>query len=445
MGGIADYTGSLVCEKTIDRAAAVALQGRTDRQVQVFSFDLFDANRPFTLRVPLDALGRAGVAELRAGFAEPGREWAAYLAGCLRALQQFELLDLADPKVLGVNLALHSTVPIGAGVSSSAAVGVATMMNLVEHFGLRGRVDPIRLAVMCQWVENHLAGAPCGIMDQVTSCAGEPDSLLRLICQPHELQPPLHLPEGVQVVGMNTNVKHNVGGGAYGITRCAAFMAHAMILARIREAGRAAGRELVGDPTRGYLANLNPDDYRGLFRAHLPEYMDGSEFLARYGQTIDTATTVQPAQRYPVQHAADHHVLEARRVKQFAAFLTSAATAPAPHRKKLLDRAGHLMYASHLSYTNDAMLGADECDWLVDRVKEREPAGLYGAKITGGGSGGTVAVLADATPAANQALMELAAAYQSQFGLECELFLGSSPGAWAVGTMLVGGSGGPFA
>src|SRR5437763_766292 len=136
MGGIADYTGSLVCEATLDRAAAVALQERDDRELQVFSFNLFDEHRPFTFRVPLDALAHHPADVLRREFAEPGRRWAAYLAGCLFVLHEKACVDLADPRVRGVSLAVYSTVPLGAGVSSSAAVEVASMIALLDQFGL---------------------------------------------------------------------------------------------------------------------------------------------------------------------------------------------------------------------------------------------------------------------------------------------------------------------
>src|SRR5205823_10252772 len=118
-------------------------------------------------------------------------------------------------------------------------------------------------------------------------------------------------------------------------------------------------------------------------------------------------------------------------------YLQEADAAPDPRqRKAALDRAGHLMYASHLSYTNDAMLGADECDLLVKLVRERERHGLYGAKITGGGSGGTVAVLADASDSADNAIADILATYQSQTARKPELFTGSSDGAWKVGSLL---------
>jgi len=445
MGGIADYTGSLVCELPLDRAAAVALQQRDDRQVQVFSFNLLDEHKPFTLRIPLESVASHSAELLAREFDQPGRKWAGYMIGCLFALHEEGLINLRDPKVNGLNLAVYSTVPLGAGVSSSAAIEVATMMNLMDYFGVRAvTLDGPRnraamhVAALCQSVEHRICGAPCGIMDQVASCLGEAGSLMRMLCQPHELQPPLPIPRGMRFVGINSNVKHAVGGGAYGRTRCAAFMAHKMILEFMRRGGKTVGRELVGDPMHGYLANLDPHDYKQHFRPRLPEFMKGSEFLREFGPTIDTATAVNPDETYPVQHAADHHVLEARRVQQFAEYLEQADRETDPlKRGPLLDRAGHLMYASHLSYTNDAMLGAPECDLIVDLVRAREKKGLYGAKITGGGSGGTVAVLAEIGDKPDAAIADVMAEYQKQTGTTPELFTGSSDGAWKVGTAVV--------
>jgi len=211
----------------------------------------------------------------------------------------------------------------------------------------------------------------------------------------------------------------------------------------MRRIGAAAGRPLAGDPLRGYLANFDPDDYKRIFRPALPEAIKGGEFLLKYGPTIDAATTVEPDVIYPVTHAVDHHVLEARRVVNFADFIEQAAAltaegaaADSRERGRLLDKAGHLMYASHLSYTNDAMLGAPECDLLVQLVRDRERHGLYGAKITGGGSGGTVAILADDGDRADAAIAEIMAEYARQTGRRPEAFTGTSPGAWHVGTSI---------
>jgi len=435
MGGIADYTGSMVCEMTLDRAAAVALQERTDRQIQIFSFNLYDEHQPFTFRIPIDALAGSSADDLRRDFGEPGRKFAGYIAGCLFILHEASLIDLRKSDFKGLSLAVHSTVPLGAGVSSSAALEVATMMNLLDHFDLRQRITPMQVASLCQQVENRIVGAPCGIMDQVTACSGEAGTLLRMICQPHELQPPIPVPAGMRFIGINSKVRHNIGGGQYGITRCAAFMAHRMILETMRQIGQAAGRELLADPMRGYLANLDQDDYKRMFRPRLPEFMRGGEFLVKYGSTIDKATRVQPDVVYPIQHAADHHVLEARRVRDFVDYLQQADAEKDPKIKgPLLDRAGHLMYASHLSYTADAMLGADECDLLVKLVRDREKQGLYGAKITGGGAGGTVAVLLEDTDRASAAIADILTHYHHQTGKDAELLTGTSPGAWNLPT-----------
>jgi galactokinase len=437
MGGIADYTGSLVCQMTLDCAAAVALQERNDRQVQVFSFNLYDEHKPFTLRVPLDALINQSIDLLRREFSEPGRKWAAYLAGCLLALHSNRLIDLADPAIGGFNLALHSTVPIGAAVSSSAAIEVATMKNLVDHFQLQNAMDGLKLAELCQQVENRLVGVPCGIMDQVASCLGEPGRLLRLVCQPHELQEPLKLPAGVRIFGIDSGVKHDVGGPAYARTRCAAFMGHRIIFEKMRQLSADVGREMIGDPMRGYLANLDPDDYKAFFRPSLPRGMSGRDFLDRYGQTIDPVTVVEPDVEYAIQQATDHHVLEARRVRRFATFIEQAQVSDSPQRGSPLERAGHLMYASHQSYMMDAMLGAPECDLLVRLFRQHERAGFYGARITGGGSGGTIAILANCSPKVDDAVGEIMAHYERETDRQPALLAGSSPGAWHAGTATV--------
>jgi galactokinase len=436
MGGIADYTGSLVTEATLDCAAALALQERGDRALRIFSFNLLDEHQPFTFQMPIDALANQPLDTLRREFAEPGRRWSAYLAGCLFALHEAKLVDLNDPRHQGLSLALYSTVPLGAGVSSSAAIEVATMMNLVDHFNLRGHITPIQLAAMCQQVENRVVGAPCGIMDQASCCFGQSGSLMQMLCQPHEIKPNVCLPPSTRVIGINSDVRHSVGGGMYGKTRCAAFMGHKMILHHMREMGNAGGYDMVADPMNGYLANLDPDQYKSYFREHLPKTITGQEFLDRFGPTIDAATSVDPWTSYHIQQATDHHVLEARRVQRFVAFLQAASTTTGARRKLELDKAGHLMYASHLSYTNDALLGADECDLLVKLVRERESAGLYGAKITGGGSGGTVAVLAEQGDRADGAVAEIMRVYEDQTGNKPLAFTGTSPGAWHVGTVI---------
>ncbi|HWE02532.1 MAG TPA: hypothetical protein VG326_08980 [Tepidisphaeraceae bacterium] len=448
MGGIADYTGSLVCELTLDVAAAVALQERADRRLSVVSFNLLDEGKPGAFSISLDELATHSAPTLSRLLDDPACKWAAYIVGCLFVLHQRRFIDLLDPAVGGLNLALLSAVPSGAGVGSSAAIEVAAMMNLRDHFDLlkpaAGRslriahasaLNPMMLAELCQAAENQIVGAPSGIMDQATSCWGESGTLLRMVCQPHELQPPLAIPPGVRFVGIDSRVRHDVAGAAYGRTRRAAYIAHAMIVDKMRDIGQAAGRRMVRDPLNGYLANLDLDHYKRIFRPFLPERIAARQFIAGRDRPIDAAPQLDPDAEYEVRSAADHHVIEAHRVKHFASLLEEASAAPDAGKKGFaLDRAGHLMYASHQSYSHDAMLGSPECDLLVKLVRAAERAGLYGARITGGGSGGTVAVLADVGDRADAALGKIMKAYENETGHGPQLLAGSSPGAWHVGT-----------
>ena len=116
-------------------------------------------SKSFTLSLPLDALAGHSIQTLHAELADPARRWAGYLIGCLAVLQNRGLIDLKDPAIGGMNLALLSTVPLGAGVSSSAAIEVATMFNLIDHLGLR---EKLAAAAKCaSWPGRaRLAPAP---------------------------------------------------------------------------------------------------------------------------------------------------------------------------------------------------------------------------------------------------------------------------------------------
>ncbi len=437
MGGIADYTGSLVCQLTLDRAVALALQQRPDRELQIFSFNLFDQHLPFTFRISLDSLAHATIESLRADFNEPGRKWAAYIAGCLFILHHHNLLDLKNPHIPGLNLALYSTIPMAAGLASSAALEIATMLNLLAHFQIT--LDPMRIAQLCQQVENDLVGAPCGIMDQVTTLLGEKDHLLRLLCQPSQLQPPLLLPNHIRFVGLDSGIRHSLTTPSpYSLTRCAAFMGHKIILEQMKKIGANMNQTLTSDPMNGYLANLDPDDYKSLFRPHLPQKILGRDFLDQFGPTIDSATTIDPSQTYHVLGATDHHVLESRRVRQFCDHLERANSDANPtKRQSHLHKSGHLMYASHHSYTHDAKLGHPHCDLLVQLIRSNEPRGLYGARITAAGQGGTIAILADTSQSSTDALHQIMQTYEQQTHLKPALFTQSSPGALHFGTSLI--------
>jgi L-arabinokinase len=290
------------------------------------------------------------------------------------------------------------------------------------------------LALLCQRVENLVVGAPCGVMDQMTSACGEKNQLLALLCQPAELLGTILLPEDLGVWGLDSGVRHSVGGGDYGSVRVGAFMGYRIIAeASGLPVEQAGDTVVISDPRwGGYLANLAPSEFEETFVDRLPEVLLGEEFLARYGGTTDTVTTIEPRRIYAVRAPAAHAVYENSRVHEFAELLRHQREGS---RKRQGESLGELMYESHASYSACG-LGSAGTDDLVDLVKKAgEGVGLYGAKITGGGSGGTVAVLGrrDAGPA----VAEVAQSYAELTGHKPYIFSGSSPGSAAFGHLIL--------
>jgi len=389
MGGIADYSGSLVLQLPIRAEALAAVQSSDDEPVvTVRTTDPAAADGQAEASIPLAELLDSHD-RVRAWFADtPSAHWAAYVAGAVTVLHH----DQGVRFERGLRWILASEVPAGKGVSSSAAIEVAAMRALARL--LRLELSGRDLALLCQRVENLVVGAPCGVMDQMTAACGAPGQLLALLCQPAELQPPVVLPGNLEVFGIDSGIRHAVTGSDYTSVRVGAFMGYRVIadLAGL-EVTRGAGRVQVVDPRwSGYLANLTPREWASDFRDRVPDRLTGADFLARYGGTTDPVTTVDPARRYDVRQPAAHPILEHDRVRQFRRLLQDGP-AGAPASDDALAALGDLMYASHASY-GACGLGSEGTDRLVALVREAGPArGLFGAKITGGGSGGTVAVL----------------------------------------------------
>jgi galactokinase len=443
LGGVADYSGSLVLEMPLACAACAAWQWRSDRLIKVKSVSPDGEELDATLS--LDALVKEDgtikdLAEVKAALsADASSRWAAYVVGCyfvlLKAYTQVtggktdEHLGQA-----GANILIASDVPAGAGVSSSAALEVASMSALCAAAGIEP--SDMTLAAWCQRVENEVVGAPCGIMDQVTSALGNHNHLLVLQCQPHTLLGHQKTPTGWKFVGIDSCVKHSVGGGEYTRARVGAFMGLKIIQL---ESG--------GKPKGNYLCRLSVEEFNS-YKDLIPEKITGSEYANLYGLLPDTITRVVEDEIYYPRSCAEHPVLENERVKRFYAIMeyasnryeedleacTESDVVPHPDRDVMV-AAGQLMYAAHESYSNRLNLGSPETDLLVSLVKQYGPEhGLYGAKITGGGAGGTVAVLAEAgLPAADIALEKICDAYQKATGRTPRTFTGSSSGAVQFG------------
>lgn len=426
MGGIADYSGSLVLELPLAVATWVAVQPSPDPLITLLSTNVEQEMSDPLITLPLASLQvdhteRDYSAAHALLTAEPRRAWAAYVAGVLIILQHERGLALQH----GLRIFIHSDVPTGKGVSSSAALEVATMQAIAATFKLElaGR----DLALLCQQVENRIVNAPCGVMDQMTAACGVQDTLLALLCQPAELQGNVALPEEVEVWGIDSGIRHAVTGADYGSVRVGAFMGYRIIaeLAGLSAHSLGNGQVSIHDPYwQGYLANITPSVWESLYRDRLPERLDGATFLERYGGSTDTVTRIDPHRTYAVRQPTAHPIYEHHRVQLFRALLTQQ---PVSEEQLLL--LGELMYQSHASYSACG-LGSSGTDRLVELLREAGPsAGIYGGKITGGGSGGTVAILA--RRGANEQIINIAHRYTQETGLTVEILHGSSPGAVA--------------
>ncbi len=425
MGGIADYSGALVLQWPIHEATRVALLPWPERRLSITSIGRGGVDRHVDVPLDLVADPRKPSDEVRAWFAaDPARHWAAYVAGAFHVLAREHGAAFAG----GAAILIESDVPEGKGVSSSAAIEAATMEAVTGAWQVP--IDPRMRAVRCQQVENLIAGAPCGVMDPMTAICGEAGSLLALLCQPAELQGQVALPSNLGVWGIDSGVRHAVTGADYGAVRVGAFMGYRILagLAGLRVTpGDREGHVRVEDPRwHGYLANVGSEAF-ARFAPDLPETMDGAAFLARYQGTTDLVTRVDPARRYAVRTPAAHPVHEHERVVEWRRQL-SGTDGPADPA-----RLGALMHEAHASYSACG-LGSAATDRLVALAREAGPArGIHGAKITGGGSGGTVAILADA--GAGDVVGDIARRYAAETGREAQLFERSSPGAARIGAI----------
>jgi len=429
MGGIADYSGSLVLQLPLQEATLVALQRREEPVLRVVSLGAEENNRAVDFEMPLADFAPddrpIDYPSAQAYFKQrhSSRHWAAYVAGTFLVLMRERGVTFSG----GATILVSSTVPEGKGVSSSAALEVATMQAVAAAFGLE--IEAREMALLCQMVENLVVGAPCGVMDQMTASCGQANRLLALFCQPAELQDMVALPDELAVWGIDSGIRHAVSGADYGSVRVGTFMGYRIMaeLAGFPASPQAAGPVQVDDAVwRGYLANVTPAAFEQHYRGRLPQHLKGEEFLSDYSNTTDQVTQVDSSRIYAVRTPTGHPVYEHFRVSAFAELLSGCLNQRGMH---LL---GELMYQSHASYSACG-LGSDGTDRLVELVRAAGPdQGLFGAKITGGGSGGTVAVLGRQGAAA--AIEAVAAQYAAETGHQPHIFAGSSLGAAAFGT-----------
>ncbi|MFF8284731.1 galactokinase [Streptomyces albus] len=319
IGEHTDYNDGFVMPFALPHTVHAAAARRTDGILRLHSGDVPGA----AYQLPLDALA-------------PGADggWAAYPAGVVWALRE------AGLPVGGADIHVTSTVPTGAGLSSSAALEVATGLALSELYGLDLARD--RLARLCQRAENEFVGMPCGIMDQMASACCTEGHVLHLDARDlTRRQVPFDLAaSGLRMLVVDTRVKHTLADGAYAGRR------------RACEAGAAA----LGVPSLRQVA-----------------YEDLDTALSRLDTRLD-----DPQVRDCVRHV----VTENRRVEEVVALLDAGE----------VRAVGPLLSAGHASLRDDFRVSCAELDLVVDTALG---AGALGARMTGGGFGGSAVVLVE--------------------------------------------------
>lgn len=314
IGEHTDYNDGFVLPFAIPQRTTVSVRVRPDRLIRVHSVDVGD-----TQEIGVDELAPAALTG-----------WSAYPLGVAWAL----LESATQPNTLhGVDIAVASEVPLGAGLSSSAALESSVALALNELWGLG--LDRVTLALKGQQAENTAVGANTGIMDQMASLMGEPGHAVFLDCRTltHELVPCDVASEGLSFVVIDTNTRHSHAGGEYGLRR-----------ASCENAAAAAGVSALRD--------LSVAD------------------LARLETLVDNETF----------RRARHIVSENDRVLATVEALRAGDLA----------RVGALLVSSHQSMRDDFEISTAELDTQVEVALD---GGALGARMTGGGFGGSVIAL----------------------------------------------------
>jgi len=346
IGEHTDYNDGFVMPAAIEPSVWAAIAPREDRKLVVHS-----ENYSESAEIDLDDRDP-----------RPRNQWSDYVQGVA------VLLDRAYPSLRGANLLIYGEVSIGSGLSSSAAIEVATGFALLENSGLP--VDRVELAKLCRRAENEFVGARVGIMDQFISCCGHAGKALLLDCRSlnYRLLP---IPAEVSLVICNTMVKHDLASGEYNTRR-----------AECEEGVRLLSRRL---PEVQALRDVRFEDL-DRFRADLP-------------QTI--------------YRRCRHVVTEDARVLDAAAALEKAD----------LNTFGRLMAESHISLKNDYEVSCPELDLMVELAGQ--VGGVHGARMTGGGFGGSTINLVD-KQSVEGFRSSVATAYEKATGLSPQILVSAA-------------------
>jgi galactokinase len=310
IGEHTDYNNGFVLPAAVDKAIYLAMERRNDEDVQLFAMDLDQSYRG-ALRPPLTP---------------SVLHWPNYILGIVEQLQGLGLT------VGGFNCVFAGDIPLGAGMSSSAALENAVIFALNQLFGLG--LDPMTMVRLSQKAENEFVGLQCGIMDMFASMFGRKDQVIRLDCQSLEYDYFPFRAEGLRILLLDTQVEHSLASSEYNVRRqqCEAGVK----LVQRHHPGVRSLRDVSAEMLSAHVAPVDELIWRRC------------SFVVEENARVLTGT--EDLQR-----------------GDLTAF-------------------GEKMYASHEGLSKKYEVSCKESDWLVDQVRGAE--GVFGARQMGGGFGG---------------------------------------------------------
>jgi galactokinase len=356
IGGHTDYNEGYVIAAAIDSSYWVAARPRRDKVIRLHS-EWAGETHEFELGHRIERV--------------TAQKWANYCRGVVAVL-----LERGYP-LRGTDLYMTGNVPIGGGLSSSAAMEVSIARAMLHMCGRLDGMDKVELAKVCQRAENVWAGSPCGIMDQMVAINGRKDHAVVLDCRSLSVrQEPLdHAKCAIMI--FNSMVRHEVGGGEYGI------------------------RRQMCEKAVEIIARKHPD-VRAL--RDVDERM-----LAEFAGQMDEVTF----------RRARHVVTENARVLAGAKALESGDVATF----------GRMVSQSGVSARDDYEISCEEIDFLVSTAMECK--GVYGARLMGGGFGGSAVAIVE--PAmCEQIRTKVGREYHAKFGIRCDVHVAEPADGTAI-------------
>ena len=311
IGEHTDYNNGFVLPMAIDRRIYAYLQLRDDKQINIYSIDL---DRYYTTSTE------------KLKFNEEN-SWSNYIVGVVSELQK----EGYHPT--GFNMVFTGDIPQGAGLSSSAALEVATVYGLAELNNFE--ISPVKKALIAQSAENNFVGVECGIMDQYISCLGEKDKALLIDCDSYDYNKVPIQNKKYQFLIIDSKVQRGLVDSEYNLRR-----------------------QQCNNVVKYFKENF-AEDIESLRDININE-------LFRHKDKINETDYKR----------ATHVLTENRRVLEFADSVEDGN----------YEKAGQLMYASHLSLKNEYEVSCEELDFLVETALELK--GVLGARMTGAGFGG---------------------------------------------------------